>query len=526
MGFPGLAGRAASPGTARGRAMRTTAASVALLGLAACCVLGAGGGTDVPKGPCGSAPPASPHRRKAAEAFPPLPLPATPLRRTEKKRPPAPPPLVAKMRYGRPSKLERDGKTLVYYDWDKDPGDVAGLLNAANAALGVRYSHKEVALAALEPDPVTYPIVYFTGSDDFTLTDEQVATLREFVQRGGTVWGDTCFGDPNFFEAFTRELGRALPGRQWRPLPPDHPIFHCCHTITEVGYTRDIPGARERRGPPVFFGLDHGDRTAVILSRYDVSCGWDGHIREGAYSVHPADARNLGVNMVAYALATFPLARYQSTARIYYEDGERARGDFVFAQARLTDNWDTQPNAVANLLKEVAATTSIEVKFQRRGVDLTPAQLDDCPFLYLTGRHEFRLTDAQVLALRSHLADGGFILASPSCGSREFDTAFRREMARVVPDRPLGRLPGGHPVYSILNAIQQVSYTDYVASVGESPPALPLEGMDIGGVTAVIYSPYGLGGGWRGFDHPFGRDVAHEDALQLGVNVVLYATTH
>ena len=39
---------------------------------------------------CGPPPPAKPHRRKAGESFPPLPLPATPLRRTERKRPPAP----------------------------------------------------------------------------------------------------------------------------------------------------------------------------------------------------------------------------------------------------------------------------------------------------------------------------------------------------------------------------------------------------------------------------------------------------
>ncbi|MGB3087082.1 MAG: hypothetical protein WBC53_05055, partial [Phycisphaerae bacterium] len=35
---------------------------------------------------CGPPPQATPQRRTAAESFPPLPLPATPLRRTEKKR--------------------------------------------------------------------------------------------------------------------------------------------------------------------------------------------------------------------------------------------------------------------------------------------------------------------------------------------------------------------------------------------------------------------------------------------------------
>lgn len=144
----------------------------------------------------------------------------------------------------------------------------------------------------------------------------------------------------------------------------------------------------------------------------------------------------------------------------------------------------------------------------------------------MAGLYDFELTEAQVQALRRYLSNGGFILASPASGRREFDRAFRREIARVLPDHKLEPLPADHPVYSILNRIERVGYTDYVASLGETPPALPLEGIQLGGTTVVIYCPYGLGGGWRGFDSPFGRDVAQQDAVKLGVNVVLYATTH
>jgi len=481
---------------------------------------------NVPKGPCGSAPPAKPHRRKGGESFPPLPLPATPLRRTEKKRPPAPPPLVAKIQYGDVREIERDGETIRYYDWNKDPGDVAMLLNVANRALGIQYTHKRGPLEVFQPDPAQYPIFYFTGSDDFSLSDVEVGRLREFLQNGGTVWGDTCFGDPDFFQAFMREMNRVLPGRTWRRLDRDHPIFQAYYDIGEVKYTRPVPEAEGKTGPPVVLGLDLGDRTAVLLSRYDLSCGWDGHIREGAYAVHPEDARRMGVNMVAYALATWELARYQSVAKVYYEEQERARGDFVFAQARVGDNWDTQPNAVANLLKAVAAGTSAEVKFQRKAVDLASEDILRYPFLYMTGRHDFTLTEAEVQSLRRYLGSGGFLLASPSAGRRQFDVAFRREMARVLPNHELQRLAPDHPVYSILHRLREVGYTEYVRSLAEQPPALPLEGITVGGPTAVVYSPWGLGGGWRGFDHPFGRNVGHEDALKLGVNIVLYAMTH
>jgi len=483
-------------------------------------------GFNLPKGPCGSAPPAKPHRRKAGESFPPLPLPATPLRRTEKKRPPSPPALIAKVQFGQITEADHDGKKFKYWDWNKDPGDVPMLVNLANETLGIHYTHKQGWLRVFEPDATRYPIFYYTGSNAFTLSEDEVARLREFVRNGGMIWGDTCFGDPDFFKAFSTEMSKVLPGRQWRRLPPDHPLFRSFYTIDEVDYIGPVPDAPSAKGPPVFFGLDWGDRTAVLLSRYDVSCGWDGHVRQGAHSVAPNDARKLGVNMIAYALSVFPVAQYQSTAKLYYEDQERARGDFVFAQAKLSDGWDTQPNAIANLLKYVTASSSTEVKFQRRAVALTSDELQESPFLYCTGRNDFTLTDPEVAALRRYLRSGGFLLASPSCGRREFDRAFRREIARVLPDQELAPLDPAHPVLSILHRVDSVAYTEYARSLGQDLPDTPLEGIDLGGTTAVIYCPYGLGGGWRGFDHPFGRSIAHQDAVKLGVNVVLYALTH
>src|SRR5208283_2960980 len=50
--------------------------------------------------PLGPPPEAAKRRISAGEAFPPLPLPATPLRRTERKREPSPPKLAAKIVWG------------------------------------------------------------------------------------------------------------------------------------------------------------------------------------------------------------------------------------------------------------------------------------------------------------------------------------------------------------------------------------------------------------------------------------------
>ena len=77
---------------------------------------------------CGKAPHAKrPQRRKAGEGFPPLPLPATPLRRTEKKNPPAPPVLIGKVICG-PD-----------YKWTRAGNDAKNLLRIASRQIGVSY---------------------------------------------------------------------------------------------------------------------------------------------------------------------------------------------------------------------------------------------------------------------------------------------------------------------------------------------------------------------------------------------------
>src|ERR1051325_9295824 len=65
---------------------------------------------DLPERDCGVPPPKPAQHRAGGEGVPPLPLPAVPMRRTEKKEPPAPPTLLAHLQLG------------PYESWNADPG--------------------------------------------------------------------------------------------------------------------------------------------------------------------------------------------------------------------------------------------------------------------------------------------------------------------------------------------------------------------------------------------------------------------
>lgn len=315
-------------------------------------------------------------------------------------------------------------------------------------------------------------------------------------------------------------MKRAFPNRRFKPLPPDHGVYKAFFPVEQVVYQE---GAKEvAKAPPEIHGMELGCRAAVVMSKNDMSCGWDKHIHDTGARLAPADAMRLGTNFLSYTLANQELGRFLASTKFYHEQGAAASmDDFVFGQLVHNGDWDPDPSAAANLLKAVQANSSIDVRFVRKDIDAATPDLFEAPFLYMTGHHDFTLTDAEVANLRMYLSNGGFLLADACCGRRAFDEALRRELARVFPGRELEPIPRDDPFYSCLYRIGRVRHT---LSEGTHEP--PLLGMRVQGVYAVVYSPVDLGNGWEGVDHPFVNSVAREDALKIGMNAVMYALTH
>src|SRR5439155_8370893 len=98
-------------------------------------------------------PKAKPDRRNAGEGVPPLPLPATPLRRSEKKREPSPPALVGSVTFS-PAALK--GKS----GWETTIIDIERWVEFTNSALNQRYRFVGTDFAKFSYDPTELPILY------------------------------------------------------------------------------------------------------------------------------------------------------------------------------------------------------------------------------------------------------------------------------------------------------------------------------------------------------------------------------
>ena len=457
---------------------------------------------------CAPPPPPPPKRISGGEGFPPLPLPVTPLRRTERKRPPAPPTLMAKVNTGAQQVLVG---TRMVWNWTTPDGDTQALFKEARNVMGINYKADVVRLSEFSFNPETVPIMYFTARAGFTLSPPQRAGLRRYVLAGGAILGAAGNGDPAFANAFAAEMRALFSDRPWFVLPPDHPLYRAQIPLKAIHYRRGASDLATQA--PQLEGLNIGCRTAVLLSRADLSCGWDNHTHDEGYRVMPEDAQKLGIDILAYTLGYYRLGRVSSVP-IVFREASASPGEIEVGQIVHGGDWDPSPSGLQFLLKEVSAATSGQVSYRRTPIQLEQSDLSRYPFLYITGHLDFTLTAAAATNLKNYLERGGFVLASNCCASQGFDRALRRELRRVLPDKSLRAIPANDPLYA--------AHFD----VGAGQGGTALEGIERDGAWSVVYSAASIGTAWDREERPFVPLPDPAAAKRLGVNVLVYAMTH
>ncbi|MBN1807773.1 MAG: DUF4159 domain-containing protein [Planctomycetes bacterium] len=466
-----------------------------------------------------------PQRWSGGESFPPLPLPVTPLRRSEKKRQPAPPVLVGKVAYGEIIETRLpNGSVKRERDWITDPNDIHNLMKEVNNRLGIRYKAQEMSLDSFSFDPAEVPILYLTGCKAVSLDDDTRTKLRWYLQSGGVLMCDAVCGSEAYLKGWMNEMNHIFPKRKIRELPADHPIFNCFYKVDRVSYEVD---GKKMSGPPKLLGIDIGTRTAVVLTPFDLSLAWGGHYYPRGRHVWPAqDAYKIGVNMISYFLATYRQGRHNAVKVVYHEEDEPDADALAIGQIVHAGNWDPHPNAIANLLKFSAANSTLNVRFKREAVNLASSDLARYPVLYVTGDYDPELDEQELGRLKNYLANGGLLIADGATGGVHFDASFRAALAKMYPGRELSVIPKTSPVFSASGVNVGEFRLRPILAQNTSPDSVNLYGLEANGAYSVIYSPCSIGCGWEGVDAPFTKGFQPETSLLLGMNLLVYALTH
>lgn len=234
-----------------------------------------------------------------------------------------------------------------------------------------------------------------------------------------------------------------------------------------------------------------------------------GATRNLAYKLAHATATMLSVcAALLLGMMTAPRAadaQRLAIARLQYDGG----GD-----------WYANPSSLPNLRAAVAQRTALPVEQQEVRVRLTDAALVTIPFVHATGHGTIALSEAERVALRQYLLDGGFLHVDDNYG---LDESVRREVALLFPDRPLVEVPLSHPIYHVVydmdGGLPKIHEHDGKPAQGF--------GVFIGNRLALYYSVSAdLGNGWEDIGtHPNDPPELHERALRMGVNLFVYAVT-
>jgi hypothetical protein len=476
--------------------------------------------------PLGQPPRAAPRHISGGESVPPLPLPATPLRRTERKRDPAPPTLIGKVVWGESGEYKyADGQTAQVADWNLCPDDLAQLMRKSGRWFGLPYGSQPVSLAAFDSDPATTPVLFFSGVRKLRIDEAQAKILRTYLARGGMIVFDSIAGSPYFYESAKQVMQQLVPDEPIRTVPLDHPVFHMLTDSSTVKIPK-LP----KEDKPALEGIYIGSHLALLVSRYGLGCGWDDHdvpLLDKAVYYDVDSANRLGINLVAYAIGYADAARQEARPELFgLADEKRPTDELVFAQIRHSGAWNVHPGAASTLLRRMRQETALNVSLKRVPVDPSRDNLGSFPFLYLEGLDDFSWDEAAQKSMRAFLERGGTLVINNGLGLSTFDRAVRREIARLLPGRQLTAIPADQAIFRSVRAVGKVQYTPAVLKAHPELNQPALEGIAFDGDWRVIYTPYDLASAWLGCDFPVAKGYETQSGTELGMNVLFYAMTH
>jgi hypothetical protein len=463
-------------------------------------------------------PPPPPANMAGGETFIPYPgPPVTPQSRSEKKNPPSPPVMFTKITspYGE-------------IDWAARPNDLNNLLKSLKSMADVNFTCEAKSFAQVDADPERNPILYRSGHFHFSLSPAEREKLRKYLLNGGMMIFNAGMGSKPFYDSARAELTAVFPEAKVQRLSPDHPILHSYYDLDRVGYRKAVRDYGYKSDEPWLEGVTIDCRTVAVISRWGMEVGWDPLDGENILSYSVESAQKLGMNLVAYATAERAWAKQAAHAMQFVDaDKSGSQSKMFVGQIVYNGEWKTRHAGLSVLLQQFNQKTDIPVKYDRKEIELSDPRIFDAPFIYLTGHEDFTLDQADIGNLRDYLTKGGTLFAEACCGRRAFDLAFRQIIAKALPGQSLKPIPPTHSLFALPNRITKMGVTPAMAAqIGNRSTVEPqLLGLEIEGHLAVIYSPYGLAGGWELAQNPYALGYEDSAAIALGENILMYGIT-
>jgi hypothetical protein len=178
------------------------------------------------------------------------------------------------------------------------------------AGTNLRVSAEPVQLRATDQRLFDYPLAYIVEPGHMELSEQEAASLREYLLRGGFLFLDDFHGEFEWQHA-QGQLKMIFPEYEAKDLPLTHPIFHSYFELNGViqvpGWAALINGVTYEKGgvTPHYMGVENKNgRLMIFMTRNcDLGDAWE-WINDPRYPVqYGVVSYKVGMNVVTYAMS-------------------------------------------------------------------------------------------------------------------------------------------------------------------------------------------------------------------------------
>jgi hypothetical protein len=209
---------------------------------------------------------------------------------------------------------------------------------------------------------------------------------------------------------------------------------------------------------------------------------------------------------------------------------------------RRGGNWrNDYPDCDWNFSLRLQQLTSMKVDPNGRVLRLTDPELFDYPFVFMSNVQNIDLSDAEVLALRRYLTNGGFLMADDFWAAAAW-RHVKSEMKRVLPDCEPRELSLKHPIFHVVYDLKKIPQVPSIFAwqngdsverwhgdfEGDEAPHFQGYFDKKGRLMALFNHNNDIGDGWEreGENKEFFRRFSEKQSYPFGINVITYAMTH
>lgn len=199
------------------------------------------------------------------------------------------------------------------------------------------------------------------------------------------------------------------------------------------------------------------------------------------------------------------------------------KGNFAFQIAKMKygggGDWYANKTSLPNLIEFCNRNLKTNINPEEAIVEAGSVELFQYPFVHLTGHGNVVFTNDEAQNLRKYLLAGGFLHLDDNFGMDKF---IRREMKKVFPELDFVEIPFSHPIYH-----KKFNFPTGLPKVHQHD-GKPAQGFGIfhQGRLVCFYSfESDLGNGWEDQSIYNDPEEIRQQALKMGANLLIYATT-